>query len=773
MQHQAIQTTRVPANRWFTVQELVGTTGMPSTQRAIQIKAQREGWEGQRRLGSKAIEYNIRVLPVETQQALLTRQVREVTQAAEPIDASVPSVPAKLTRALRLVPGKDELNHRQRLVRDARQLLINLIKTICSQLGVKPKRACVLLLEQAVVGKLPSAQLLALAIANVKSGLEWAVRLEAGLPVAEPLPGQDLQAAACRTSLRSLERWVAEHKDRGSDALAPGKREADVSVKPWVPYFLAQMQRPQKPSIADSWREMCRTLPAEIEQPSYHAVFRWYTQKYSKLDKMRGRHQGSALNPHKFHVSRSSEDMVPMLEVHSDGWGTHFTAPHPVSGKYVKLEVWHTHDVATRYVFRPSIGLSESMLVILESLRNTVAFGGVPAVWQTDNTGSVKNARVSFDPVTSIQARLGVHIVHNLPGNSQANGICENFNKYLDSRARHLATYMGRDMDSLAGKRVLRATQNLVKAETREARQALVAEAEKVGSGHLIQSYEEACALIYQWVDEYNQRPHSALPKITDPLTGKRRHQTPTEAWQAHVANGWQPIAVSMDELADLFHPHETRTVRRGCVTLYEQRYHHAELEHHNGDEVQVAYDLYDGERVWVKNLSGRLICEAKVVATRGYRVQSVYEMALGKRADAAIKRHEGHIDEINRQRPVQTLSHEAQLIIPGLGEITPERLNARYAEAVMIEARAERVIDRSEQSPQVTAERVAPNTASDFTAKLEAMPHEERYRYCRKLQGLLAEGVPLTDDEARFVRVYPQSKPYQAMYRAEMEGRL
>lgn len=760
--------------KWMTPQELAGMPGVPGTVSGLIRLAKREGWEGQRRLGSKAIEYNIAVLPPETRQALLAKQVQAVTlEHAETTSESALSVPTKRTRAMRLVPGRDELDHRQRLVRDARQLLVNLVKTITTRTGMNLKRACVHLLDMAAAGELSNAQLLALAIANTKGCLNWAVKLEDGFPVAIPLPGQDLQASACHTSLRSLQRWFAEHKDRGSDALAPGKREADTSIKGWVPYFLAQMQRPQKPSIADSWREMCKTLPAEIKPPSYDAVYRWYTQKYSNLDKRRGRHQGSARNPHEGYITRTSEGMAPMLEVHSDGWGTHFTAPHPESGKYVKLEVWHTHDVATRYVFPPSIGFSESMLVIMECLRNTVAFGGVPAVWQTDNTGSVKNDRVSFDPVTSIQARMGVHIVHNLPGNSQANGICENFNQYLDSRARHLATYMGRDMDSLAAKRVLKLTQKLVKAETREARQALVAEAEKAGAGHLIQSYEEACALICQWVDEYNHRPHSALPKITDPVTGKRRHQTPAEAWQAHVANGWQPIPVSTDELADLFRAHETRRVRRGRVTLYQQDYYHPELEHHNGDEVQVAYDLYDGDRVWVKNLAGRLICEAKVVAARAYRVQSFYEMATGKRLDAAIKRHEGHIDELNRQRPVHTISHEAPLVIPGLGDLTPERLNARFSEALVLEGEAVRLADSSATPVQVAAEAVTPSAAHDFNARIAAMEQLERYRYCRKLNGMLDEGHSVSEDEARFARVYQLSKPYQAFYRAEMEGRL
>jgi putative transposase len=576
--------------------------------------------------------------------------------------------------------------------------------------------------------------------------------------MAEALPGQDVAAAARAVTCRTLERWVAMEASGGAAALVPGQREKDMSIKPWVPYLLAEMQRPQKPFLTDAYRALCKKLPEHIAAPTYDMVYRWYSDKYSSLDKQRGRHQGSALNPHKYSRTRTADGMVPMQEIHSDGWGTHFTAPHPVSGKYVKLECWHTHDVATRYVFRPSVGLSESMLVILGSLYNAVATAGVPAVWQTDNTGSVKNDRVSFDPATSIQARMGVHIVHNLPGNSQANGICENFNKYLDRRARDLATYMSKGMDSLAAKRVLKVTQKLVKAEELEERRRLKAEAEKVGNGILVESFEHAQALLEQWCAEFNHTPHSALPKITDPETGKRRHQTPAEAMAEHLANGWEPLPVDRAQLEDLFRPHETRTVRRAKVTLQTQAYHHPELEHWNGREVQIAYDVHDGERVWVKTLDGRLICEAKLDTIRGYRAMSVYEMAMDKRADAAIARHEAHIAEIERQRPIQTITHETALTIPGLGDITRERLDGRFADALVIEGEAERIPARSQQQPLPFAD--APQQPT------RPVTPAQRYERWQGLQAQAEAGQSISAEDLDFLELYPGSKEFQAQQR-------
>jgi len=757
---------------WYTIQELAGLPGLPSTDRGVRKLADREGWEGQRRLGSKAIEYNIAVLPEATRAALLKAAVTEVAEvraAATPAAETLPAE-AETSVAMRPLSSSGALSHRQALTRDARLLVVNMLKRLMQD-GLIQKTAIKQLRDWAARGELQTPVLTALALGNNKSGLEWAIRLVDGLPSAELLPGQDIQAAACEVSQRTLERWLQQERDGGAQALAPGKREKDVSVKPWVPYLLERMQRPQKPYLSDAWREMCAALPAHIPAPSYYAVRRWYSQKYSNLDKQRGRHQGSALNPHKHHLTRSSDGMLPMQELHSDGWGSKFTAPHPVSGKYVKLEVWHSHDVATRYVFRPSVGLSESMLVIMGSLFNAVAEGGVPAVWQTDNTGSVKNERVSFDPVTSIQARAGIHIVHNLPGNSQANGIAENFNKYLERRARELATYMTGRMDSLAQKKVLRVTQKLVKTEEADERRRLKAEAEKLGAGVLLESFEQASELICSWCEEYNRTPHRALPKIADPATGQRRHQTPAEAWAAHVAAGWQPVAVVGEQLADLFRPHETKIVRRATVTLFTQKYHHAELEHWNGEEVQVAYDIYDGERVWVKNLEGRLICIAQLDSVRGYRPMSVYEMAMNKRTDAAIARHEAHIAEIERQRPVQVISHEAPLSIPGLGEITPDRLQARFAEAKTIEGEAERLPEPMPAAPAPEPE-AAPVEAGFFD-RVEQMSFLARYQLCRRLELAHEQGQALAADEARFIRTYPGTSVYRSFRRREEEGLL
>ncbi|CAN5883141.1 Mu transposase C-terminal domain-containing protein [soil metagenome] len=669
---------------YFNAQDLADyqLPSLPGTKQALNRLAKRENWPNRPRVGKGGgVEYPLTCLPPAAQTALLSILLAVATPAPVSISrikkdpmtkasvivaeatAAIVNTTVSTTPAMSLAKATPSAaayaTDKQRIVADARMQIVQSIIAMQKTLGAS--KGIDAFVAQAKNGLLPGHLQLAMALGNDKNGFQFEVELRDGLRSAVPVSGQNMQHYSMLFSRPTAYRLL-KLATQGWNALLPGRRQVDMRVPTWAGAFLALMQRPQKPSLSESFRQMDATLRSQgwndAALPSEHQVRRWY-DKYSNLDKQRGRNQGSALNPYKFAHKRTAGGMLPMQEVHSDGWGTKFTAPHPVSGKYVKLEVWHARDVATRFVFKPSVGLSESMLVIMGSLYNTIAFGGPMAVWQTDNTGSVKNDRVEFDPLTSIAARAGISIVHNIPGNSQANGISENFNTYLDSRAKELATYMGKTMDSLAQKRVLKITQKLTKTSNAEERTALKRDAEKAGSGYLLESFAQAVDWIEQKAAEYNHRPHRGLPKVVCLETGKSRHQTPAEAWALAVQAGWQPVALENEDLIDLFRPHERVTVRRGNVSLFGQLYHHSQLEHFNGETVMAAYDLNDGERVWVKTLDGNLICEAPFYAERGYRAESFYELAMQKRSDAQVKRLVRKIDAIDAQRGGMVLENQ------------------------------------------------------------------------------------------------------------------
>lgn len=535
-----------------------------------------------------------------------------------------------------------------RAQRQAALQVITRIDQIAASAACSTKAACQTLINSARAGMLPDA-----VVATLRQS-----RDARGRPSPDGLP-----------SARSLERWVADRR-AGAD-LMPKKAHADMTVQPWYALAIALKQRPQKPTtkwiheqIVEQWNSGWGTEP-----PSYDVVYRFFREKLSRIEQLKGQHLGSSLRAHMFYQHRSAAGLQPFVEIHSDGWSTHFTAPHPVTGEFVSLEVWHFHDLATRYVTPVSVGLSESFEVIAKGLENAIRVGGVPAVWQTDSTGSVKNERMKLDPVASIAERGGITVVHpQTVGNSQANGICENFNTWLDREARELATYQGANMDSLALKRVKKLTEKMVRAARDgdlATRDAMKREAQRAGKGLVFDSHDHALQWLSSKVEKFNTSPHSSLPRISDPMTGKRRHQTPAEALQAAREAGWAPVLMDEAHIVDLFRPHVRKTVRRGTVSPYGgQRYYHSELPHHEGEEVMVAIDIMDPRQVWVKDLQGRVICVADFVEATGYRSMSMYEFALEKRARAQIKRKETQIEQIAQRMAPAAIEAPAAPVI-------------------------------------------------------------------------------------------------------------
>lgn len=154
-------------------------------------------------------------------------------------------------------------------------------------------------------------------------------------------------------------------------------------------------------------------------------------------------------------------------------------------------------------------------------------------------------------------------------------------------------------------------------------------------------------------VAAYNRRPHSSLPKIRDPETGRKRHMSPDELWARHVADGFRPLALDAETAADLFRPYEIRQVRRGTVSLGKGVYYHRELDlgDWHGRQVLVGYDIHDPKHVWVRDLEERLICVATLGANRAaYFPKSRVEQARERRERGRLKRLERKAEEIRAE---------------------------------------------------------------------------------------------------------------------------
>jgi putative transposase len=469
--------------------------------------------------------------------------------------------------------------------------------------------------------------------------------------------------ASNRLSRNTYMKWLANFKKRGH--YAPMKREKDFAIKPWHTLAVALMQRPQGPDR--TWVHAQLEKQLGDQAPSYDALCAWLRDKFSQKALLEGRYSGSQLRAHRFYQHRTADGLAPASLVHADGWNTHFSAPHPVTGEFVTYEVWHYRDIATRYVTTPGIGLTENATVIAKGLENFVRELGVPARLQTDSTKVVRGSDRFTKALHSLEERLGFTWTHPKEvGNSQANGTPENFNtSYLDKRSRELATYQNKKrMDDLTFKRVKKLTAQMVKAANSgdlALRDKKKREIEAMGKGHVFDSFDQACAWIVQICHEYNDRPHRALKKVFDSETGKKRHQTPREALNEFIADGWEPVALDDQEMIDAFRPHVVVKVTRETVSPWGgMRYRHPDiLSHWNGKDVIVAYDIADYRQVWVKDLKGAPICVAEFVEATRYMAVTAQQADEEKRATAALRRLEKKREAIIARTPGEVIEHE------------------------------------------------------------------------------------------------------------------
>lgn len=597
---------------------------LPETKKGWIDLATREGWQKQKRAGrGGGFEYAVTGLP---------KAVRDVVQIAllhQHVPAALPVLVASFpVKAASRVVDLTEETQAVRECNEARARIVAFVKNFPGAAAAAVDH----LNQQYTAG-------------GLNPGMKWAFERAWDKPRGNVL------------TRSTLNKWIAHKKDRGS--YAPLKIKEDMSIKPWHALAMELRKRPQGSTKRWVYAQLVAQL-GEHAPSSYDVMCVFFRDKMSALDQLKGRYTGSQLRSHKFYQHRTSAGMAPADEIHADGWNTHFTAPHPVTGEFVTYEVWHFHDVATRYVTQPGIALTENADVIAKGLENCVRELGVMVHLQTDSTGVVKGNDKFTKALHSLEERLGFTWVHPKEvGNSQANGIAENFNSsWLDKRSRELATYQNKNsMDSLSFKRVKKITTDMVKAEKAgdlALRDQKRKEAERMGKGLVFASYMDAVTWIRRIFAEYNDRPHRALKQIADPATGKKRHQTPREAMNEHIAHGWEAHKLDEHELVDAFRPHVVVNVTREAVSPYGgMRYRNADvLGHWNGKQVVVAYDMDDFARVIVKDLKGALICEAEFVGATGYRGQTAREAGDEKRTKATLRRIEKKRETVLARNP-------------------------------------------------------------------------------------------------------------------------
>ena len=269
--------------------------------RSVRRRAARENWTCYLvpANGGKKTVFDLPKLPTDVRSAMLQWQGAKTIEefkeggtqrGGKPASTELmASLPARNNLALTVSPQTthEETEH-TRAIRDARQAVRTAVLRLQEQAGCSLKRAVVTFLTQAQAGRLEASVASAvLTMARDGRGRKSAVQA-AGFP-----------------SERSLFRWLA------AEDLTPKKPHRDMQAKPWMWVAAELFARPQKPTLKWVHEQLAANWnPAWDEPISYDTLARFFREKYSKLDAMKGRHHGSRLRSHQRYQHRTAEGLV-------------------------------------------------------------------------------------------------------------------------------------------------------------------------------------------------------------------------------------------------------------------------------------------------------------------------------------------------------------------------------------------------------------------------------------------------------------------------------
>mgnify|MGYP000862068144 CR=1 FL=1 len=601
---------------------------LPENIESIRYRAKTQGWEfieevGKAR-GGRLKKYLIASLPVEIRTAIQQKQAEALFAEAQEAEAKLP-VPRQ--RRNTEVMSPEALAEAEKLLNGQQRKVANARCAVCMEIlyrhnvhGLKKIHAMQSFLDDLHTGKLPEPLMSNLAAANARSN-------------------------DATVSIRSLKTWLPLYENARSGlerlvALAPKptRKEQNPMDAAWLPVFQGFYAIPTKPKMAHAYEEFARwwaeNRPSET-LPSYSAVRNTWA-KLPPIVQERGRSTGSELKKLAAYVKRDWVTNLKPLQVGIiDGHSFKAQVRHPVHGQPFKPEVTLMIDGNTRLVTGYSLGLAESSMEVMNTVRHAVGVFGVPLVIYSDN-GAGETAKRLDDEVTGIFTRLGMRHETGIAGNPQGRGIIERWWKdNLIRLARNYPTFRGEGMDSGVKNLTYRKQTSAFNAQGKG--KELTVEQQR----HIAQvpTWKQFAEDVKAVVEAYNNRPHSELPK--NPDTGK--HFTPVEFFRFQTAR-YELVydKLTERELQTLFMPMETRVTRRGWLELHNESYFAQELVDYHGQTLHIAYDMADASYVMVYKPDHTLICKAVLNGnTRDAFAVPMLEKEQLKRAERKIKRAE------------------------------------------------------------------------------------------------------------------------------------
>lgn len=365
---------------WFSIQELLGLKSLPSSDRGIMKKADRENWEKRQRDGIKGrtYEYAFTSLPQETQAEILLKQ-------------DVSSVVVEKPKT------KKELNYLPEVI-------------------WKPyEKATDKQREHAKAKLAPLHKLDDL----VRNGLELMTALDA---VAEECDIAKGSLKRWYYQVRSFERpdWlpllIAKHNNKKSGKEATFTEEAWEAFK--ADYF--RNEQPQFGSCYERLKRAARENGWNI--PSASSIKRKIEREVPKLVQVQLREGDHAVMQYYPSMRRTVAEIEALEWINGDGYQHNvFVRWH--NGEIVRPKTWIWQDIRTRKILAYRVDLSENSDTIRLSLMDLIWKYGIPKKCTIDNTraaankwmtGGVKNRyrfKVKEDDVTGIIPLLGIELL--------------------------------------------------------------------------------------------------------------------------------------------------------------------------------------------------------------------------------------------------------------------------------------------------------------------------------------------------------------------------
>ena len=702
---------------FYSIQELVELQSniqnpqYPNNRQGFEYRAKKEQWEfiEEKSIGRNGSKKKFRI-PLDL--------ALDIQNYLKPIQSTQQKVVSNKNEVQKTTVETSSLMNWQREVAENRLFIVRYLQQQINQ-GCKKTPMIQKFIEQAAEGTLPTEMQEAVTKANAKSGENRTI------------------------SRRSIFDWMKavddaeKHKIAVISVLAPKQRASQIPS--WAGELLRLWGQPQKPTLTVCLEQLPQYLDANVECPSYAQAYRFLNEKMGKVDVMRGRMGKREIKNIQPFIRRDTSLLLPTDVYTADGHCFDAEVAHPMHGKPFRPEITSIIDVATRRLVGWSVSLSESSWCVLDAIRMSATECGIPAIFYVDNGSGYKNDMLKAQG-RGVMARLNTEVSHALPYNSQAKGMIERSHQTLWVKAaKNLPTYIGKDMDSEASNVVFKLTRNEIK---------------RFGASKALMSWVDFIAYAAQVVEQYNNRPHSGLKRITDPATLKKRYQTPLEAWNEALEQGAPIDRVEDWDAEDLFRPYEERKVRRGEIEIFGNRYFSKDLEQHHGLNVLVGYDIHDANKVVVRDEDGRLICYAVWNANkRNYFPVSKVEQARQNRADGRLRRlavkQSEVLDELNPKAMIEHI--ENQTVIP-FDQMKRQKLMAEL-EALPIQPKHEERIYFKDVNLSIDAEPTPQKT-------VEISPME---RWIAIDQRVLNE-EELSEEDENFWNLFQMSKKFRQL---------